>query len=1021
MKRFTYFGGGSIVAMALLLAGPAYAQNTASEATEVEEVVVTGSLIRGTPEDAALPVDVIGQEELQKQGSPTTVELLKALPVSNGVLGDTNQFDSRAQGSEGSGSVNLRGLGPQRTLVLLNGRRMPANPFGLAGAGVVDTNMIPSAAIGRIEVLKDGAAATYGSDAIGGVVNFITRENFDGLEVSGSYRFIEGSDGDYTLGLIAGRDFGDSLSVMVSAGYQHRSELNMRERDWAIRPYTENPEGGWSAAGNPSSFISLANSRRFRDPQCEQLGGFAGFSGTPGPSPLGITPVCFWNYTGFDNLVEEEDRYQLYGEVNYDFNDDTRLHVEGLYGNTDVPHWRTSPSYALLAGPNTATNPLTAIATLRGQYVVPNTLTPLMGVTNPTIAAFAAANPTIVTYNPALDPGAVGAFTTQPTAAVLAAGALVVASRPFAIGGNPMFDQFASEGERTFELYRFSGDLSGKITDSIGYTVSLTYGKDEAYRSGYDTVVSRYQLALRGLGGEGCNPTTGTAGVGPCQFFNPFSTAVAENVLTGQTNPTFLEAQNNDADLARWFFQKTETTQSADQFVAEAVINSTIEGWRWNTTEDAAWAFGVQFRKQTYETEYNDLTDRAITPCVDTVVNGNTTCANPTGPFAFLGVGSEDKVEQDLYAIFAELYMPFTDRLNATLAGRLEDYGGATGSTFNPKLSVRWQATDAVGFRGSVGSTFRAPPPTSLTDDFITSLQGIAGVFRAVDIYGDPDLQPETAMTYSVGVILDVGGLNATVDYWSFDFQDPITTDPVGAIAKAIFPNGQALPNNCDPDLHPETAPLLPRFTFTGGTCNTTNIERLRVNTVNGADVKTSGVDLLADYDFGDVGFGEFRVGTSITYVIEYKTDATFVEGVLVAEPFDAVGQLNYQTTAYPLPQWKGNIYAEWEYGPHNLRWTIRYIDGYTDQRVDPFKAGAYRLNDLEGTPFTLTAGKEIDSFLTHDLTYRVFLPMDTTAVVSVENVLDEEPPFARLDLNYDPFTANGLGRTVKVNVTKRF
>ena len=67
------------------------------------------------------------------------------------------------------------------------------------------------------------------------------------------------------------------------------------------------------------------------------------FSGTPGPSPLGITPVCFWNYTGFDNLVEEEDRYQVYGEVNYDFNDDTRLHLEGLYGNTDVPHWRTSP------------------------------------------------------------------------------------------------------------------------------------------------------------------------------------------------------------------------------------------------------------------------------------------------------------------------------------------------------------------------------------------------------------------------------------------------------------------------------------------------------------------------------------------------------------------------------------------------------------------------------------------------------------------------------------------------------
>jgi iron complex outermembrane receptor protein len=104
--------------------------------TQVEEVVVTGSFIRGTPEDAALPVEVIGAEELQKRGSPSTVELLKALSVSNGVLGDTNQFDSRAQGSEGSGSVNLRGLGSQRTLVLLNGRRLAINPFGAAGAGL---------------------------------------------------------------------------------------------------------------------------------------------------------------------------------------------------------------------------------------------------------------------------------------------------------------------------------------------------------------------------------------------------------------------------------------------------------------------------------------------------------------------------------------------------------------------------------------------------------------------------------------------------------------------------------------------------------------------------------------------------------------------------------------------------------------------------------------------------------------------------------------------------------------------
>ena len=168
----------------------------AQQTSEVAEVViVTGSYIRGTAEDAALPVDVISAEDLAKQGSPSTLEMIKDLSVSNGVLGDTNQFDARAQGTEGSGSVNLRGFGPQRTLVLLNGRRMVTSPFLL---GAVDTNFIPLAAIGRVEVLKDGAAATYGSDAIGGVVNFITKENLRGVDVGADFKQIEDSDGDYT-------------------------------------------------------------------------------------------------------------------------------------------------------------------------------------------------------------------------------------------------------------------------------------------------------------------------------------------------------------------------------------------------------------------------------------------------------------------------------------------------------------------------------------------------------------------------------------------------------------------------------------------------------------------------------------------------------------------------------------------------------------------------------------------------------------------------------------------------------
>ncbi|RYY05144.1 MAG: hypothetical protein EON55_28330, partial [Alphaproteobacteria bacterium] len=138
-------GGSATPAQAQL---PADAQDTAtaevpSTVDAGPDIVITGSLIRGSSEDAAAPVDVISGDELAKQGAPSAVDLLKNLPTSNGVTGDANQFDSRSQGNEGVASVNLRGLGPQRTLVLLNGKRLV--PVG-GGIPIVDINLIPQGA-----------------------------------------------------------------------------------------------------------------------------------------------------------------------------------------------------------------------------------------------------------------------------------------------------------------------------------------------------------------------------------------------------------------------------------------------------------------------------------------------------------------------------------------------------------------------------------------------------------------------------------------------------------------------------------------------------------------------------------------------------------------------------------------------------------------------------------------------------------------------------------------------------------
>src|SRR5690554_1307816 len=188
----------------------------AQQTPDIEEVVVTGSLIRGTPVDAALPVEVYSQEDLKLSGSPSALEFAKSLSVSGATTGESHYFGGA--GLTGSVQYNLRGLGSDKTLSLFNGRRVTQN-----------TSVIPSIALARTELLKDGAAVTYGADATGGVVNFISRDSFEGVEIQSSYKAIDGSDGDYTFGIIGGFS-GNTTDVVWAAQWEHRSRLDPIDR-----------------------------------------------------------------------------------------------------------------------------------------------------------------------------------------------------------------------------------------------------------------------------------------------------------------------------------------------------------------------------------------------------------------------------------------------------------------------------------------------------------------------------------------------------------------------------------------------------------------------------------------------------------------------------------------------------------------------------------------------------------------------------------------------------------------------
>lgn len=955
-----------------------------SQAGENTEIVVTGSFIRGTPEDAALPVDVISADEIQKQGSPTLVDLIKSLPSSAGVVGDSNQFG--AGQTTGSGTVNLRGLGSQRTLVLLNGRRMAPSPSAL---GSVDTNLLPSVAIGRIEVLKDGAAALYGSDAIAGVVNFITRTDLNGIEAVANYSFIDGSDGDYNVGLNGGLNLGDRGNIFVSGAYRVRSELSTRDRDWALRPFFTNPQGGWSQFGNPGTYTTRgilpgattpSTTGVFADPGCNLI------SGPRVQTTPTATPFCAYSYGQFDNLVEDEEHWQVYGQANYELTDTIDVHVEGLYAGHNVPRENSSPGYSPVQFLPAALN-----GGVAGSFLIPGANPGLQSLLN--------------TYTPAQFGLSQGVLNLARTSGV----ATTLLWRPVGASGNPLTGYEGKEDQRNFDAFRVSGGVRWDVTDALSIDTAVTYMENGSDIKTPDIVVSRLAQALRGFGGFNCTGTT--PGANGCLWFNPFSSGVPFNGADGRTNPNFdpnIPNALNSREVYDYLYEdyayQVKTKLLVFDFVLSGETGLDIGGG------PIGFALGGQYRRDQVSREVSDISNIAINPCVETELTGNVNCpSRRNGLLSFFGPLDEYNLERDVGAAFLELQVPFTDNISLQAAVRYEDYGGNIGGTTNPKAALRWQATEWLALRGSVSTTFRAPPLTATNPSATTGLSftSAVGGYRAYDTYGNPFLQPETADTYNAGIIVQSGGFNATLDYWRFDFAGPIDNEPGTDIVAALFPTGVTDAAACAAAA--ANPAFFSRFIFAeGGGCSRNNLLRTNIFNVNSPDVRTSGLDLSLSFRDEFLG-GRMTVGLDGTYVIEYKADAFEVEGVVVTPADDYAGKMDYQGYG-SNPDIKGQAYVQYDNGNHSLRYTFRYVGEQEDTRG----------------PTTFTAasplGKIIGDFATIDLNYTLNIEqIGLQLTASVQNLTDEDPPFARLDLNYDPFTGNPLGRVYKIGVRQKF
>ncbi|QKG69894.1 TonB-dependent receptor domain-containing protein [Erythrobacter mangrovi] len=978
MRKFSLRHSCALGALtvAAISAVPALAQEAAGasdEGTDETRIVVTGSYIRGTPEDAAVPVAVVTAEELQNKGISSPLELIKELPSVGSVLGDTNQFSVAAQGFQGNGSINLRGLGATRTLVLLNGKRMIQAP----GDGFTDTNLIPLFALQRVEILKDGAAATYGSDAIAGVANFITRTNFDGVEVAGDYTFVSGSDGNYNVSALVGKNFGD-LNVMVGAGWQHRSELATTERDYTSQSYDVNASG-YSALATPGLFAvtySGAGTVFAPDSGCNELGGFY------------TAPVCRFTYIPFDNITEEEDRYQVYAQADADLSDTVRWHAGALWAKTDLESLNYSPAFPPTQGPK-GSGFVSAFSTSPSNPAVAAFLTqkglPLSGGANGTVLAV-----TNVYY------------------------------RPFGFIGNPRDpERGAGQGLAKNNAWRVSTGFEIDVGDNLVLNIDGTYWRSARTAYAPGIVGSRLQAALNGFGGPNC--TGSTAGQNGCQWFNPFVLAGPSNPTLDIANPFYVPGFENDPDLVAWLQVPNGTFQREEQWVGDIVLAGgtglQLPGGEVN------FAVGAQYRKNNFISRpLNDLSNLNINPCF---IEGDQSCVGTAtdgvGPFIFLGGTRPVSLDQSVYAFFGEVQLPILDNLELTAAIRYEDYGSPIGSTINPKAAARFEATDWLTLRGSIGTTFRGPLASNVDPNFVTALQGLTatgGNYKSVDIYGNPNLDPETALTYNVGFIVETGGLTFSTDFWTYEFKDQIVITPADAIASFVG-NGQTsgtLPVNC-------SSVLVDLITFSGNACTqgvTTGLDIARVRTqyVNGPDVTVRGLDFAANYDI-EAGFGLISIGATATWTLNYKTDDFFVNDVLVTPAYDAVGFGNYFRDPGTLPEWRGNGYVNLRTGELNLRYSVNYIDSVFDERCtgDPCFA-------ISGVPAGSNYGKNSGSYMQHDLVANYSLPiegMDVQLTAAVLNIFDEEPAQAYLPLGYNPFIGNAIGRNYRLGIRTKF
>ena len=859
---------GFALALACALAAPNAAAQSDREDT-IDEIVVTartGSRI-SRQSDSPSPLTIHEGSELTDAGLKDIRDMVGVLSINAGA---ENNSDNLTQNyTVGTANVNLRGLGVASTLVLVNGRRQVLSSAQTDdGSSFVDlAGLAPMLAIDRVEILKDGAAAIYGSEAVAGVVNFITRSDFEGFELQTEFRARtnDGSQEDLTVDAVYGGGFGGGDGgFLVAASYLNRTSLLLAEVDW-LKPAT-------SGFGNPGSFNVPSLGRTVADPGCARYEGLL-------QQLSGGSEICRFDYGPQLTSIPNEQRLQFWGQGDWNRGGKTSLWAEFGYAKNDINR-EVSPSFPVLNTP-----------------VVP-------------------------AYHPA-NPYQEDVF---------------FQGRPYGYGHPPEFNFYEHE------TLRIAAGLEGELTDSASWNLSVVYGANDALLNPRDVHAANFQAALNGFGGSGCASGADRApGQGGCLFFNPFSS----NFEAAPGSPLA-----NGRELYEFIIGDYIGLGDSQLTTVEANVSGDLAAF------GGGYAVGAQYRQQSLDFRYDTVTRQ--------------------DGWAFL-IGNPDfEAENDVYAVYGEVWLPLTGNLEVTGALRYEDYGSGVGNTLDPKVTLLFQPSDSWSLRGSYSTSFRAPSPfqTRGAQTNFTNIVDRDGsrTFAGRRTLGDPTLQPETSSAYNLGVTWqgrESWALSA--DFWRYEFEDVLRKENAQAIV------------NADPfDARIERT--------SAGTISIVNVAF-----INADRIETTGVDLSARGSV-EAGAGLLSGWVEATWLLSYDVTNAGVE-------IDALGKLNRANVGAPNQEFRGTAGLSWATGRWEVNGLARHVGGYEDD-----------------------GGGSIGSFTTLDANVRwsfgafpgLGAGHETTITLGAANLLDEDPPYVAVAGSYDPRSSDPRGRRVFLGVRIR-